>query len=78
MIHEEVSDPTINFSWFKFIGRKKLALTNQEVGRLTLREFNREYQLYKDDFDMELCLKLSHTTYAKAKEQQYKAEDWGL
>jgi hypothetical protein len=41
-----------------------------------LREFNREYQLYKDDFDLELSLRLTRTTYAKAKQQQLKSEEW--
>ena len=71
-----MDDPTINFAWFRFIGRKKLALTSHEVGRLTLREFNREYQFYKDDFDLELTLRLSRTTYANAKKKAQKAEEW--
>lgn len=71
-----MSDPTINFAWFRFIGRKKLALTNREVGRLTLREFNREYQLYKDDFDLELSLQLGRTTYAQMKKKQLQNEEW--
>ena len=41
-----------------------------------MREFNREYQLYKDDFDLELTLTLSRTTYAKAKREQAKSEEW--
>lgn len=41
-----------------------------------MREFNTEYQIYKDDFDLELTLKLSHTTYAQAKRKQDKAEEW--
>jgi hypothetical protein len=31
--------------------------------RLRLREFKHLYQLYKDDFDLELLIKLRHTTY---------------
>jgi hypothetical protein len=44
--------------------------------RLTLREFNHEYQLYKDDFDIELSLRLARTTYAKAKQHAQKQEEW--
>lgn len=76
MIHDEVIDPTINFAWFRFIGRTKLALTNKEVGRLTIREFNAEYQLYKDNFDFEMLLTATRTTYAKAKQNSQKAEEW--
>jgi hypothetical protein len=43
---------------------------------LTLREFNAEYQLYKNDFDMELMLKLTRTTYAQAKQKATQAEEW--
>ena len=71
-----MSDPTINFSWFRFIGRKKLGYTNRETMRLTLREFNQEYQIYKDDFDYELCLRLTRTTYEQAKQKARQAEEW--
>lgn len=43
---------------------------------MTLREFNKEYQLYKDDFDIELMLKATHTTYAKAKAKAQASEEW--
>ena len=69
-------DPTINFSWFYFIGRNKLGLTFDEVGRMTLRTFNKLYQCYKDNFDIELNLKLSRTTYAEAKKQTMEQEEW--
>lgn len=71
-----MTDPTINFAWFRFIGRTKLKYTNHEVGRMTLREFNAEYQLYKDDFDFELMLKATHTTYENAKAKARQAEEW--
>ena len=71
-----MTDPTIDFAWFRFIGRTKLALSNKEVGRLTLREFNREYQYYKDSFDYELLLRLTNTTYAKAKAKAQEQEEW--
>lgn len=44
--------------------------------RLTLRQFHHEYQIYKDDFDIELSLRLARTTYAKAKAKAQKAEEW--
>lgn len=66
----------MDFSWARFIGRKKLSLTNREVGRLTLKEFNKQYQLYKDDFDLELLLKATNTTYAKAEEKAEAQEEW--
>lgn len=71
-----MTDPTINFAWYRFIGRTKLKYTNHEVGRLTLREFKQEYQVYKDDFDLELILKTTGTTYEKAKLKARQAEEW--
>ena len=41
-----------------------------------MREFKAEYQLYKDDFDLELMLKLSRTTYEQAKQKVQQAEEW--
>ena len=44
--------------------------------RLTLREFNAEYKLYKDDFDLELVLRVTRTTYEQAKKQEQQNEEW--
>ena len=44
--------------------------------RLTLRQFNKEYQIYKDDFDLELLLRLTRTTYEKAKFKAQQSEEW--
>ena len=41
-----------------------------------MREFNKEYQIYKDDFDLELMLYKSGTTYAKAKEKALSEAEW--
>ena len=41
-----------------------------------MREFNKEYQLYKDDFDLELLLKATRTTYEQAKQKAQQAEEW--
>lgn len=66
----------IDFTWFYFIGRNKLGLTFKEVGRLTLRTFNKLYQHYKNDFDKELMLNKSRTTYQKYEEEQIENEEW--
>lgn len=44
--------------------------------RLTLKEFNNEYQLYKNDFDLEMMLRATKTTYAKAKRDAERQEEW--
>ena len=41
-----------------------------------MRKFNSEYQLYKDDFDVELMLKATETTYAQAKLKAMQAQEW--
>lgn len=66
----------MDFGWFRFIGRSKLKYTNHETMRLTLREFKKEYQLYKDDFDLEMLLRVTRTTYEKAKQKAQQAEEW--
>ena len=58
------------------IGRTKLGLTTKEVGRLTLREFNNQYQLYKDNFDLELVMSIKHITYKALKEKQQANDEW--
>lgn len=73
---EEEADPYIDFSWFYYIGKAKLGLSFKETGRLTLRTFNKLYQHYKNDFDLELTLKLSKTTYANAYAKAQKEEEW--
>ena len=44
--------------------------------RLTVREFRAEYQIYKDDFDLELCLWLNRATYEMARQKTRQAEEW--
>ena len=73
---EEDGDQVIDFTWFYFIGRTKLNLTFKEVGRLTLRTFNKFYQHYKDTFDLEMKLKASDTTYAELKKKSIKQQEW--
>lgn len=54
----------------------RLRFTYKESGRLTLRQFLNYYQHYKDNFDLELMLKASNTTYAKLRAQQLESEEW--
>jgi hypothetical protein len=66
----------INFAWFYFIGRNKLGFTFKEVGRMTMRTFNKFYKCYKDNFDLEMRLKNSNTTYAEAIRKSKEQEEW--
>ena len=59
-----------------FICRTKLHLTDKEAGRITIRTFHKLYQHYKNDFDLELLLKATKTTYAKAELKQMQSEEW--
>lgn len=54
----------------------RLGFTFKESGRLTLREWSNYYQHYKDNFDLELMLKASNTTYAKLRAKQLESEEW--
>ena len=38
--------------------------------------FNRLYDCYKADFDMEMRMQTANVTYAEAFEQSQKAEEW--
>ncbi len=76
MIHDEDEAEPIDFSWFYFIGRTKLGLSFHEVGRMTLTLFNKLYQHYKDNFDLELRLRNANKTYADAYKQAQDAEEW--
>ena len=66
----------LDFMWYYFIGHNKLGLTFHEIGRLTLTTFNKLYKCYKDDFDLELTLKLTKTTYEQAYQKANKDEEW--
>ena len=43
---------------------------------MTLTMFNKLYEHYKNDFDLELRLKNANMTYKEAFEQQQKDEEW--
>lgn len=75
MIHDEV-DPVIDFTWFYFISRTKLGLTFKETGRLTLTTFNKLYQHYKDNWDLEMLMTASRKTYKDVHEKQQQSEEW--
>ena len=51
-------------------------LTFKETGRLTLILFNKLYKCYKDNFDLEMKLKLSNTTYAELNKKAVEQEEW--
>ena len=71
------TDPTIDFSWFLFIGRARLGLSSdREVMRLTLKEFMGRYQTYQNVFDVETMLRANNTTYAAVKAKQEREEEW--
>ena len=71
MIQDE-SDPVIDFSWFYFIGRVKLMLTDKETGRLTLTMFNKLYGHYKNTWDMEMRMSKANVTYKELQQD----EEW--
>jgi hypothetical protein len=62
--------------WIYFIGRNKLNLTTKEIGRLKFRLFLKLYQYYKDDFDKEMIMKASNTTYKKLKEKAEESDKY--
>lgn len=66
----------MDFSWYYFIGRKKLGLNYKEVGRLTLTLFNKLYQHYKNDFDIEIRLKNANITYEEVYNKSQKNDEW--
>lgn len=43
---------------------------------MTLTLFNKFYKNYKDDFDLEMMLKKTGTTYAKAYKKAQDSEEW--
>ena len=76
MIQEDGEDEPIDFSWFYFIGRTKLGLTDKQIGRLTMTLFNKYYDHYKNTFDFEMLLKTSGTTYQKAYDKAHESDEW--
>lgn len=66
----------MDFMWVRFIGIKKLNLGLKEVMRLTIGQFRALYREYQDDFDTELIMRRSGTTYAKLREMAQRDEEW--
>lgn len=66
----------IDFGYLDYIGRAKLRLGKGETGRLTLKQFNKMYSYYKNDFDLEMLMTATHTTYAKLKAKEQQSESW--
>lgn len=75
MIQDEY-DPVIDFSWYYFIGRSKLCLTDKETGHLTLAAFNRLYKQYKDVWDMEMRMSHNNITYKELYAKARQSEEW--
>lgn len=48
----------------------------KEVGRLTYRLFKKLYQHYKNEFDKEMLMKATNTTYQKLKEKAEESDRW--
>lgn len=71
-----MEDEPVDFTWFYFIGKSKFGLSFKETGRLTLTTFNKLYKCYKNDFDNELMLKASNTTYSMAYKKAMQQDTW--
>lgn len=66
----------MDFTWYYFIGKTKLNLSFKETGRLTLRLFNKFYNHYKNDFDLETYLRTQKVTYKELKTKAQKSDFW--
>ena len=68
-----------DFVWIYYIAVAKLKLPVFRVGKLTYFEFAKLYEHYKNDFDMELMLKVTNTTYSKlVKKEVANNNSWFL
>lgn len=66
----------MDFDEIRYIGRRKLGYSDKETMRMTLRRFRHLYQIYKDDFDQEIMMRLTGTTYAKLKRKAEQSQEW--
>ena len=41
-----------------------------------MKQFKALYQAYKDDFDLELLMRATRTTYSDLKKKQDESEEW--
>lgn len=53
-----------------------MGMNYREIGRLTVKKFFRLYDIYKQNFDLELSLKLSRKLYRQLEEESVDSEDW--
>jgi len=53
-----------------------LGLSFKETGRLSLKAFLGLYKQYKDNFDLEMLLYKTGTTYERAKMLAQENEEW--
>lgn len=51
-------------------------MTFKEVGRMTLKMFNKLYTHYKNDFDLEMKLKNANMTYEQAYNKSIQNDEW--
>jgi len=54
-----------------FIGHNKLGYSEKEVFRMTIKKFNRQWELYKFYHDLE-----KKTTYEEVAKEQQKDDEW--
>lgn len=53
-----------------------MGLNYREIGHLTAKKFFRLYDMYKQNFDLELSLQLAHKLYKDIEEESIDSEDW--
>lgn len=53
-----------------------MGMNYREIGHLTVRKFFRLYDMYKQNFDLELSLQLSRKLYRELDEESIDSEDW--
>lgn len=53
-----------------------MGFTTKEVGRMTLTFFNRCYDNYKNEYDREMLLEKTGTTYQKAWEKSQETDKY--
>jgi hypothetical protein len=54
-----------------FIGHNKLGYSEKEIFRMTIKKFNRQWELYKFYHDLE-----KKTTYYEVAKEQQKDDEW--
>jgi len=75
VIPDDAEDDTIDFAYFYFVGAAKLNLTFKQIGRLTVRAFNRLYKHYKDNWSLEMRMTHRNMTYDELERKARENED---